>query len=60
MFLIFQLRHGDDGLYIYKNGSDYSGPFRDNLKNGIGVMKYNAMGEYHGNLFLFEILIIER
>lgn len=47
-FAHLKLREGA-GVYIYKDGSEYKGSFKANVKDGIAFMTYKGRGAYHGN-----------
>ena len=33
----------------YLNGDEYNGEWKEDLKDGFGIMKYNNRDEYNGN-----------
>lgn len=41
-------KHGH-GVYLFRNGDEYEGPYNDNLRDGIGQMKFVTGARYNGN-----------
>ena len=48
--IIYKLRSGE-GSYTYKDGSKYTGLFKNNEFDGIAKMSYLGGGKYHGKLY---------
>ena len=38
-----------EGIIKYSNGEEYTGPFKDNKREGYGIMKYNSGEQYCGD-----------